>query len=144
MKNKETGMTLIAKTITRLTVGLILIYGIYIMLQGHLSPGGGVVGGIIVALSFIHLFLAFGKEELLKRLSLNRGLILVCLGAIAFLIVSALKFICQRHCPVSEDHFRLFAVGLPLSELAVTVMVGSGLYVIFLALILLGEGKDRE
>ncbi|MBU3958757.1 MAG: hypothetical protein KKE91_02725, partial [Candidatus Omnitrophica bacterium] len=61
MQNKEPGMTLIVKTITRLTVGLILLYGIYIVLHGHLTPGGGFAGGVIIALSFVHLMLAFGK-----------------------------------------------------------------------------------
>ncbi len=43
-KENQAGMTLIVKTITRLTVGLILLFGIYIVLHGHLSPGGGFAG----------------------------------------------------------------------------------------------------
>lgn len=50
MKSNEQGMTLIVKTVTRLTIGLILMYGIYITLHGHLGPGGGFAGGVIVAL----------------------------------------------------------------------------------------------
>jgi len=46
-KEHEKGMSLIVKTITRLTVGLILLYGIYIVLHGHVSPGGGFAGGVI-------------------------------------------------------------------------------------------------
>ena len=57
IKRPEEGMTLIVKTITRLTVGLIMLFGIYIVLHGHLTPGGGFAGGVIVALSFIHLML---------------------------------------------------------------------------------------
>ena len=40
-REHEQGMSVIVKTITRLTVGLILLYGIYILSHGHLSPGGG-------------------------------------------------------------------------------------------------------
>ena len=58
---QEKGMTLIVKTVTRLTLGFILLYGIYIAMTGHESPGGGFAGGVIVALSFIHIMLAFGK-----------------------------------------------------------------------------------
>lgn len=47
----DKGMTLIVKTVTRLTLGFILLYGIYISLNGHISPGGGFAGGVIVALS---------------------------------------------------------------------------------------------
>ena len=64
----EKGMSLIVKTVTKLTLGFILLYGIYVALTGHLSPGGGFAGGVIVALSFIHVMLAFGKEAALKKL----------------------------------------------------------------------------
>ena len=60
-REHDKGMSVIVKTITRFTVGLILLYGIYILTHGHLSPGGGFAGGVISALSFIHLMLAYGK-----------------------------------------------------------------------------------
>ena len=90
MKDKQTGMTLIVKTITRLTVGLILLYGIYIVLHGHLTPGGGFPGGVIIALSFIHLMLAFGKDTALKKLNRVRASFFESLGAIMFLSVALL------------------------------------------------------
>src|SRR3989338_7745864 len=89
---KEVGMTLIVKTITRLTVGLILLYGIYIVLHGHLSPGGGFAGGVIIALSFIHLMLAFGREVAFKKLSQTAASVLESLGALMFLSVVLLGF----------------------------------------------------
>lgn len=142
MKNKEPGMTLIVKTITRLTVGLILIYGFYIVIRGHISPGGGFAGGVIIALSFIHLLLAFGKEEVLKKVSEQRALIFSSLGAIAFLIITHLGFRGIRVAP-SEEHFRVFGAGLiPLSDIAAALLVGAGLFVIFLDLTLLVEEKE--
>jgi len=60
-KTNEKGMSLIVKTITRLTVGIMLLYGIYIISHGHLTPGGGFAGGVIIALSFVNLMLAYGK-----------------------------------------------------------------------------------
>ena len=38
------GMTLIVKTITALLIGFILLFGFYVILTGHLSPGGGFAG----------------------------------------------------------------------------------------------------
>ena len=35
------GMTFIVKTVTRISVWMILLYGFYIILHGHLTPGGG-------------------------------------------------------------------------------------------------------
>ena len=44
--------------------GLIFLYGIYIILHGHLTPGGGFAGGAIIAGAFILLILAFGSSAL--------------------------------------------------------------------------------
>ncbi|MEA3419738.1 MAG: MnhB domain-containing protein [Campylobacterota bacterium] len=41
---------------------LIVLFGIYIIIHGHLSPGGGFQGGVIIASGFLLLFLAHGNE----------------------------------------------------------------------------------
>jgi multicomponent Na+:H+ antiporter subunit B len=144
MKNNQPGMTLIVKTITRLTVGLIIIYGIYIVIRGHISPGGGFAGGAIIALSFIHLLLAFGKDEVLKKINEQRALIFASSGALAFLFIANLGFRGLR-ISASEGHFKVFSAGLiPLYDIAASVLVGAGLFVIFLALVLLVEEKEEK
>lgn len=60
MKQND-GMTVIVKTITRVTVWIILLYGLYIVFHGHLSPGGGFGGGVIIALAFLNVMLAYGR-----------------------------------------------------------------------------------
>ncbi|HID57013.1 TPA: hypothetical protein EYP37_10830, partial [Candidatus Poribacteria bacterium] len=59
---KEQGMTVIVKTITRIVAGFITIFGAYIVLTGHLTPGGGFPGGVILACAFVLLTLAYGGE----------------------------------------------------------------------------------
>ncbi|OGX19863.1 MAG: hypothetical protein A3K83_03945 [Omnitrophica WOR_2 bacterium RBG_13_44_8b] len=148
MKNPEKGMTVIVKTITRLTVGLILLYGIYIVLHGHVSPGGGFAGGVIIALSFIHLMLAFGKEVALKKLSLAAASILESLGAIMFLTIALLGFIggyfFLNFFPHKGEPFELFSAGIiPICNIAICLKVGAGLFAIFAVLILF-RGKDEN
>jgi len=149
MKNKkEVGMTVIVKTITRLTVGLILLYGIYIVLHGHLSPGGGFAGGVIIALSFIHLMLAFGREVALKKLSQASASILESLGAIMFLGIAILGFIGGYFFLNFFLHkgkpFALFSAGIiPLCNIAICLKVGAGLFAIFAALVLF-KGSDEK
>ncbi len=143
MKNNQAGMTLIVKTITRLTVGLILIYGIYIVLQGHISPGGGFAGGVIIALSFIHLMLAFGKEQVLKKLNQARCIFLMSSAALIFLLLCARGFVSGHSPAIKEGYFKLFSAGLiPFCDIAVSILVGMGLFVIFLALVLLTEAQE--
>lgn len=43
---------------------LIVLYGIYIVLNGHLSPGGGFSGGAIIGGGFILYAAAFGHEKI--------------------------------------------------------------------------------
>ena len=139
--NKEPGMTLIVKTITRLTVGLILLYGIYIVLHGHISPGGGFAGGVIIALSFVHLMLAFGREVALRKLSQAAASILESLGAIMFLSIAVLGFLggyfFLNFFLNKGRPFSLFSAGIiPLCNIAISLKVGAGLFAIFVAVVL--------
>ena len=65
------GMTIIIKTVVRIIVGLIFLYGFYIILHGHLSPGGGFGGGVVLALGLLSVLLAFGRDDTLKWLRLG-------------------------------------------------------------------------
>jgi len=141
-------MSLIVKTITRLTVGLILLYGIYIVLHGHVSPGGGFAGGVIIALSFIHLMLAYGKEEALKRLSKQTASIFESLGAILFLAIALLGFsggYFFLNFIAKGEPFKLFSAGIiPLCNIAISFKVGAGLFGIFTALVLLKLDSEKK
>ncbi|UCG35381.1 MAG: hypothetical protein JSW17_00855 [Candidatus Omnitrophota bacterium] len=148
-REHEKGMSLIVKTITRLTVGLILLYGIYIVSHGHVSPGGGFAGGVIIALSFIHLMLAYGKEVAFKRLSRTVASFFESLGAIMFLVIAILGFTGGYfflNFIAKGEPFKLFSAGIiPLCNIAICLKVGAGLFGIFVALVLLklesGEKK---
>jgi len=147
INTKQTGMTLIVKTITRLTVGLILLYGIYIVLHGHLTPGGGFPGGVIVALSFIHLMLAFGKETALNRLNQMRASFFESLGAILFLGIALLGFLGGYffvNFINKGEAFNLFSAGIiPLCNIAICFKVGAGLFLIFVALVVLSNQEEK-
>ena len=145
---KTEGMTLIVKTITRLTVGLIFLFGVYIILHGHISPGGGFAGGVIIALSFIHLMLAYGKEFSLKKLSEARASFLESFGAIMFLGIALLGFaggyFFFNFFKDKGEPFHLFSAGIiPICNIAISFKVGAGLFTIFVALVLLKIGDKR-
>ena len=140
-KEKEKGMSVLVKTITRLTVGLILLYGIYIVSHGHVSPGGGFAGGVIITLSFVHLMLAYGKETAFKKLSRVQASLFENLGAVFFLGIALLGFAWGaffRNFIPKGDPFHLFSAGIiPLCNVAISLKVGAGLFAIFVALVLL-------
>lgn len=52
--------SLILRTATRVLMPLLLLYGLFLLLRGHNSPGGGFAGGLVVAAAYgLHSF-AFG------------------------------------------------------------------------------------
>ena len=144
-------MSIIVKTITRLTVGLIFLYGIYIITHGHVSPGGGFAGGVIVALSFIHLMLAYGKDMAFKKMPKWVASFFESAGAILFLSIALLGFtggyFFLNFLPKGEP-FKLFSAGIiPLCNIAIGYKVGVGLFAIFVALVMLKldvETKEKE
>ncbi|WP_458700087.1 Na(+)/H(+) antiporter subunit B [Sulfurospirillum sp. 1307] len=48
----------ILRTASKLLLGVIILFGVYIIVHGHLSPGGGFQGGVVIASAFLLLFLA--------------------------------------------------------------------------------------
>jgi multicomponent Na+:H+ antiporter subunit B len=93
------GMTVIVKKTTQLIAGLVFLYGIYVIIHGHLTPGGGFAGGVILAGSFILLILAYGsdfinltKEEAGSTLYENLATLIVIFLAISGLLIGARVF----------------------------------------------------
>ena len=57
------GMSLIIKTITRLVTSFITLFGIYIVLYGHVSPGGGLAGGVILSAGMMLTWLGERNDD---------------------------------------------------------------------------------
>jgi len=125
-KSPNKGMSIIVKTVTRLTLAFILIYGIYIGTTGHVSPGGGFTGGVILALAFVHIMLAFGKEAALRKLRANTLRMVMGPAAFIFLLGVATGRVPEEVGTICE-----------------MVIVGTGLFAIFIALVLASK-SDRN
>jgi multisubunit Na+/H+ antiporter MnhB subunit len=141
-----TGMTTIVKTISSWVKVLIFLFGIYIILFGHLTPGGGFAGGVILASSYVLLMLAFGRKFVEENLSLGIASKLDCAGALLFLAIAlcglfygAASFFynfIQQNCLAQKDTaFDLVSAGtIPLSNIAIGLKVGASLFLVILTL----------
>lgn len=74
----------VVRTVSRLTVPFIQLYGVYIVLHGHLSPGGGFAGGAIFGVGLVLLALSFNLEEGTRKLSPAAASTLESGGALGF------------------------------------------------------------
>jgi multicomponent Na+:H+ antiporter subunit B len=50
----------ILQTAVRFLMPLLLLFAVFLLMRGHNQPGGGFVGGLVVAASFILYSIAFG------------------------------------------------------------------------------------
>jgi len=141
------GMTLIVKTVVRIVASFIVLYGIYIIFYGHLTPGGGFPGGVIIAGAFILIMLAYGKDVALRRFGDRPASLLDNLGALGFLTIALLGMTGGYFFLNFIDHgqpFRLLSAGtLPLSNLAIGIKVFACLYAVFIALAIFGRAVYR-
>ncbi|HIJ71564.1 MAG TPA: hypothetical protein HPP87_09420 [Planctomycetes bacterium] len=140
------GMTIIVKSISSWVKMLIFLFGIYITIFGHLTPGGGFAGGVILACSFILLMLAFGREYAEENLSLGLTSKLDCVGALLFAAVALcgfffgaagffVNFLHQEWQAGQATALKLVSAGtIPLSNIAIGLKVGASLFMIVLIL----------
>ena len=139
------GMTLIVKKTIQLVSGMIFMYGIYVIVHGHLTPGGGFAGGVIMAGSLIVIILAYGGD-FLKLVKEKTGTTLVeSLATIAVIIIAVsgfffgTKIFFNNFLPKGIVGHLVSAGVLPLYNIFVGIEVASSIFIIFLSLIIFKE-----
>ena len=139
------GMTIIVKKTTQLIAGIVFLYGVYVIIHGHLSPGGGFAGGVIIAGSFILLILANGsefinltREETGTTLTENLSILFVLLISLAGMLLGAKVFF-NNWLPAGKVGELICAGVIPLYNIFVGIEVAASIVTIFLALIIFKE-----
>ena len=143
------GMTVIVKKTTRLLAGIIFMYGIYVIVHGHLTPGGGFAGGVIIAGAFILLTLAFGsdflnlkKEETETAIRENIAVLIVLLLAVLGFFIGTKAFF-SNYLPKGTVGELVSAGVIPLYNIFIGIEVASSIFIIFLALVIYKE-EDKK
>lgn len=147
----EAGMSMIVRTVTRWLKGPILLFGIYIVLYGHITPGGGFGGGVIIACAFILITLALGEKNGLDIFSKGLASKLDSGGLLIFLVVGwlgtwwASGYFFENFMATPErSYFTLLSAGtMPILNLALGLKVASALFLVFTVLTGLRIAADR-
>lgn len=148
-KERVHGMSIIVRTVTRITMVLIFLYGIFIVLHGHLTPGGGFAGGVIIALAFINLLLAYGREVSKQVFSKPATSVVEALGAIMFISLALLGLesggFLHNFIVKDGNAGNLISAGtIPITNIAIALKVGAGMFGIYLSLILLQPFEKED
>ncbi len=134
------GMTPIVKVVARIVGGFIFIYGCYIVLYGHLSPGGGFAGGAIIAACFILSRLAFGTTASQEKSASISSSIFESTGGLLFLLIALLGLFVGGYFfinlfPSFGTPGRLVSAGsIPFSNIAIGIKVAAAILSIFVVL----------
>jgi len=126
-------------TFSRLVYPLMLAFGFYVIINGHVSPGGGFQGGAIVATAILILYYIDGNKET------NIGLIVTIEKIIYLLIIllASLSFFTRgeffTNFFVPSANPDLKAIYLVLLNVFIGFKVALGLWTIFTAF--LKEGR---
>jgi len=108
----------ILQTAARFLMPLLLLFAVFLLLRGHNQPGGGFVGGLVVAASFVLYSIAFGvgaaRRALLVRPStlLGVGLLVALVSGLPGVAVGQ-PFMTSRWTTVAAGSTTL-DVGTPL------------------------------
>ena len=140
-KPEHSGMSPIVKTVAGCLTGFIFLFGAYIVLYGHLTPGGGFAGGVIVACAFILIVLAEGQKVGSRTLDRRLAGELDSVGALLFLGVAlagvwrAGVFFRNFVATTSDEWHTLLSAGvIPVCNIGIALKVGMSLLLVFIML----------
>lgn len=156
---KSEGMSPIVKTIAGLLFPMILIFSFYVIMHGHLTPGGGFQGGAIGASAVVMLIVAFGAKKIHDMVSEEGISSFESIGALMFIIIAILGLF------MATTFLSNFLVGdtifgeipkwgsnagilnsggvLPLLNIAVGMKVIGGLSAVVLAMALASKEEEK-
>ncbi len=148
---KQSGMTLIVKNTARIIAAFVAVFGLYVALTGHLGPGGGFAGGVILASVAVLVVLAFGGDFSRKLITEGKCHVWEGVGALGFIAVALLSYLgfwggefFFNFISKGEVHRLASAGTIPLSNLAIGVKVAAGLAGAFIALAAFRRGGSSE
>jgi multicomponent Na+:H+ antiporter subunit B len=125
-------MNTIIRTAARVMFPVILLFGIYIIVHGHMGPGGTFSGGSIMIAAFVVYTLAFGIEKTEKEL--KEGIVDVLKSLTGFILIMLIlfEFFLRASLVPTETIFTLWSgSSLMFFNIVGGVMVFTGLLLVW-------------
>jgi energy-converting hydrogenase B subunit I len=148
----------IVRTVANQLIVFILIFGLYVIMHGQLTPGGGFQGGAVIVSGVVMLLVAFSSKELKKSLRERVLSIMESSGALIFIILAFAGIgtvffynllvgtpIFGHIPPIGSNSGDIWTGGVvPLMNIAVGIKVVAGLSAVVLAMALFSSGEEVE
>lgn len=124
---------IILRSTAKIIVPVAILFGIYVILNGHLGPGGGFSGGAIIGSGLILYCTAFGFEQMEKYLNLKSFRIIVLCALCFYSAAKCYSFFCgANHIETfirAGTPGRILSAGLILPlNIAVGIVVACTMY----------------
>lgn len=137
------GLSTIAKRSIGALVPFIFLVGFYIVMHGHLSPGGGFQGGVVWGSLLILLGVVYGSRYAETVVAQESRTVMECLGAVGFLGLGCLglytgsRFLANLAAgyPRGTPGAFVSAGVIPLLSMMVGIKIGAGLAAIFYSMV---------
>ncbi len=151
-------MSKIVRTVANQLMLFVLVFGLYVIVHGHVTPGGGFQGGAVIASGVVMLIVAFGSGQIKKSLRERRLSVVESSGALLFILVAFIgigtvffyNFLVGSRIfgdipPAGPNPGNVWTGGvIPLMNVAVGLKVMVGLSAAVLALALFSGGEEIE
>ncbi len=133
--NKEYD-SIILSTAYRYFIPFIMIYGVYVLMNGEYSPGGGFQAGALLGIAIVLDKLVWGEKAILN-ISGATALILAGIGTFIYALIGVLTMVFKGNYlaygvfPLAMTEVERHALGILGIEIGVTICVMATIIVIF-------------
>ena len=127
----------VLRTVSKMLIPFILLFGLYVQTHGDYGPGGGFQAGVIFASAFILYGLVFGLGNARRVVPSGLLLVLASLGVLIFAGTGVAALLMGgnylEYAVFAEDPSAGNHIGIWLVELGVGVTVSAVMVIIFMS-----------
>lgn len=136
----QTGLSPIVKTGISIFSPVIFIFGAFVVVAGHLAPGGAFQGGVVLASMMILLAVVYGLRFQVRKTIIKPRIATVAesVSALFFVLIGLEGLVAGQYFLVNSPIFPLGEPGqlasagsIPLLNIASGIKVAAGFYLIF-------------
>lgn len=130
---------MIVKNISKILIPFIQLYALFIIINGHISPGGGFAGGAILGSSMVLYTIVYGIEKSEEKLphsvasKIEGSSILIFIGIGLFSLLLGNEFLTNRGSNFNMGTFGNIISGgfIPYITILIGIKVGSTITTLF-------------